>query len=83
MANITKNVAGTAVVDVTFDSSEEQTGPSNTAMSIVDSDVIAEELQRRKRELSPLRYCRFIADNPKLAFGKTSPTFRHPSLSNP
>ena len=83
MANIMKNVAGTAVVDVTFASSEGHTGPSNTAMDIADSDVIAEETERKQRELSPLRYCRFIAGNPKLAFGKTSQTFRHPSLSNP
>jgi len=78
MANIVKNVAGTAIVDVTIDSSEGTTEPSSTAMNIADSDVIAEEIQRQQRELSPLRYCRFIADNPKLAFGKTSQTFRHP-----
>ena len=35
-----------------------------------DHDAASEEKQRKKRELPPLAYCRFIAGNPKLAFGK-------------
>ena len=56
-----------------------QAAPDNPVREATDSDVIAEEIQRKKRDLSPLAYCRFITNRPKLAFGKisVSPRFRY------
>ena len=74
-------MARTDTVNVAFDAEEGnaesvadgQTGPRNCVTDVTDSDVIADEIEIKKREVSPLRYCRFIADNPKLAFGKILP----------
>jgi len=73
-------VAGTQTADVAFDTMNGnarpvvngQAGPDNVAQEATDSDVIAEEIQRKKRDLTPLAYCRFITSRPKLAFGKIS-----------
>ena len=80
-------VAGTQTVDVAFDTmngnaapvANGQAGPDNVVREATDSDVIAEEMQRKKRDLSPLAYCSFITNRPKLAFGKisVSPRFRY------
>ena len=80
MASTATDVVSTAVFDVTIDTRKDNTepvvngqaGPSSNAPNTSDSDVMAEEIQNKKREQPPLRYCRFIVDNPKLAFGKTS-----------
>ena len=80
MASTATDVVSTAVFDVTIDTRKDntgpvlngQTGPSSNAPNTPDSDVMAEDIQKKKREQPPLRYCRFIVDNPKLAFGKTS-----------
>jgi len=74
MATSRNDISGTDV-DVALDTrpgiANGETGQNITTMDIADSDVIAEEIERKKRELTPLRYCRFIAENPKMAFGKT------------
>ena len=73
MATSRNDISGTDV-DVALDTrpgiANGETGQNITTMDIADSDVIAEEVERKKRELTPLRYCRFIAENPKMAFGR-------------
>ena len=81
MAGGTAYVARTDTVNAAFDAEEGnaesvadgQTGPSNCVTDVAGSDDIAEEIEIKKRQMSPLRYCRLIADNPKLAFGKFLP----------
>ena len=84
MANDAKDVADTDISDPeittakgeTGHNKSDQAGLGSSSTDISESDAIAEEVQRKQRELPPLRYCRFIAENPKLAFGKES-TLEH------
>ena len=78
MAIDANGVAGTEMVDVALETKNGNAGnvknghvvPMSYPTDADDHDSIAEEIQRKKRELPPLRYCVFITENPKLAFGK-------------
>ena len=78
MVNAANGVAGTEMVDVELETRNGNAGNVKNGHVVTiayptepdDHDSIAEEVQRKKRDLPPLRYCVFITENPKLAFGK-------------
>ena len=78
MSNDTKDVTDIgisdpekiAAKDTTGHTKNDQAGLATLSTDTGESGDIAEEIQKKQRELPPLRYCRFIAENPKLAFGK-------------
>ena len=82
------DVAGTEPIEMTITEENANKETSSNGQADVngsvadldydgdDHDAASEEKQKKKRELPPLAYCRFIAGHPKLAFGKLSTLLR-------